>query len=168
MAWAGRSRPGNEWSGARKGTRISALWVAALSLAVVAMALGGCSDGAPEHGARTTIQLASVSQLPPEVQRAPVAVSEAYRFAVANPAILRQVPCYCGCGAMGHTSNAGCYLAADSQEGAPAFDRHALGCSICVDITQDVMRLMRQGKALAEIRAYVDTTYARYGPSNIR
>ncbi len=143
-------------------------WLAALSLTLVAMALGGCSDRAPENGARTTIQLASISQLPPEVQLAPVAVSEAYRFAVANPAVLREVPCYCGCGAMGHTSNGACYLAAVSREGAPVFDGHALGCSICVDITHDVMRLMRQGKALAEIRAYVDTTYARYGPSNFR
>lgn len=168
MAWAGRSRPGTEWSSARKGRRASALWVAALSLAVVAMTLGGCSDGAPQDGVRTTIQLASVSQLPPELQRAPVAVREAYQFAVANPGILRQVPCYCGCGAMGHTSNAACYLAADNPEGTPAFDGHALGCSICVDITQDVMRLMRQGKALAEILVYVDATYARYGPSNLR
>jgi len=142
--------------------------LAALSLAVAVMALAGCSDGARESDAPTTIQLASMSQLPPEVQRAPVAVREAYRFAVANPAILREVPCYCGCGAMGHSSNAACYLAAGSREGAPVFDGHALGCSICVDITQDVMRLMRQGKALAEIRAYVDTTYARYGPSNLR
>ena len=141
-----------------------------VSLAVAAMVLGGCGGAAPESGAGTPIQLAAISQLPPEVQRAPVAVSEAYRFAVANPAILRQVPCYCGCGATGtgHTSNAACYLAADSREGAPVFDRHALGCSICVDITHDVMRLMRQGKALAGIRAYVNTTYARYGPSNLR
>jgi signal transduction histidine kinase/CHASE3 domain sensor protein len=155
-------------SAAEPNGRNSVPALAALSLAVVAMALGGCSDGAPENGARTTLQLAAISQLPPEVQRAPVAVSEAYRFAVANPAILRQVPCYCGCGAMGHTSNAACYLAPGSRDGAPVFDGHALGCSICVDITHDVMRLMRQGKALAEIRAYVDTTYARYGPSNLR
>ena len=68
--------------------------LAVASLTVAAMVPGGCGGAARESGARTTIELASISQLPPEVQRAPVAVSEAYRFAVANPAILRQVPCY--------------------------------------------------------------------------
>ncbi len=141
---------------------------AALLLAAVAIALGGCNSRTSERGARTTIQLASADQLPPEIQQAPVAVREAYQFAVANPAVLGQVPCYCGCGAMGHTSNAACFLAPESAGAALSFDSHALGCSICVDITQDVMRLTRQGVAIAEIRTYVDETYGRYGPSNIR
>lgn len=142
--------------------------LAALTLVAAAMTLGSCSDRAPAHGAGTTLQLAPIGQLSAEVQHAPVTVRDAYRFALANTAILRQVPCHCGCGAMGHTSNAACYLTDASREGAPVFETHALGCSICVDITQDVMRLMRQGKTFAEIRAYVDTTYARYGPSNLR
>ena len=141
--------------------------LAALTLVAAAMTLGGCSR-APEHGAGSPLQLASVRQLPAEVQRAPATVRDAYRFALANPGILRQVPCYCGCGAMGHASNAACYLTDASREGAPVFETHALGCSICVDITQDVMRSMRQGKTPAEIRAYVDSTYARYGQPNLR
>jgi cytochrome c-type biogenesis protein CcmH/NrfF len=52
--------------------------------------------------------------------------------------------------------------------GTITFDNHALGCSICVDITQDVMRLQREGKSDQEIRAYIDGTYSKYGPSNIR
>jgi hypothetical protein len=108
-----------------------------------------------------------MDQFPPEVQQAPVAVRDAYRFAAANASALRAVPCFCGCGAMGHTSNAACYLAAASVEGAPAIDTHALGCSICVDITLDVMRLTQQGRRPSDIRAFVDANYARYGPSNI-
>ena len=46
-------------------------------------------------------------------------------------------------------------------------DSHALGCSICVDITLDAMRLLRDGRTVPEIKAYVDATYARYGPSNM-
>jgi hypothetical protein len=34
-----------------------------------------------------------------------------------------------------------------------------------VDITRDVMRLLDQGKSLRDIRAYVDRTYSRFGPS---
>jgi hypothetical protein len=34
-----------------------------------------------------------------------------------------------------------------------------------VDITRDVMRLMREGRGEAEIRAYIDATYSKFGPS---
>jgi len=34
-----------------------------------------------------------------------------------------------------------------------------------VDITRDVMRMLDEGKPLKEIRAYVDRTYSRFGPS---
>jgi hypothetical protein len=36
-----------------------------------------------------------------------------------------------------------------------------------VDITQDTMRLMDEGKSVSEIRSYVDRTYAQYRPSNM-
>jgi hypothetical protein len=51
--------------------------------------------------------------------------------------------------------------------GKITFDNHALGCSICVDITQDVIRLQREGKNVQDIRAYVDNTYSQYGSSNM-
>jgi hypothetical protein len=47
------------------------------------------------------------------------------------------------------------------------YDTHALGCSICVDITQDVMRLLKEKKTIPEIQTYIDDTYSKYGPSNI-
>jgi hypothetical protein len=105
--------------------------------------------------------------MPMEVQTAPVTVQQAYQFAVANPDVLTRLPCYCGCGAMGHTSNYACYVAGRSANGTPQFDPHALGCSICVDITQDAMRMLKQGKSITEIRSAVDETYARFGPSNM-
>ena len=60
-----------------------------------------------------------------------------------------------------------CYIQGTAEGGEVDFDGHALGCSICVDITQDTMRLLEQGQTLPEIRAYVDQTYARFGPSNM-
>ena len=51
--------------------------------------------------------------------------------------------------------------------GKVEYDNHALGCSICVDITQDAMRLNKEGKSVSEIRAYVDATYSKYGPTNM-
>ena len=107
-----------------------------------------------------------LGQMPNEVQSAPVTVQQAYQFASANPELMKQIPCYCGCGAVGHTSNYSCYVQSVDANGKITFDKHALGCSICVDITQDVMRLQREGKSSQDIRATVDTTYSKYGPSN--
>jgi hypothetical protein len=113
------------------------------------------------------LNMASMSGMPAEVQSAPVSVQQAYQFTVANPDLMKQIPCYCGCGDIGHTSNYSCYVSNVNDKGAITFDNHALGCSICVDITQDVMRMTKDGKSPGDIRAAVDTTYSKYGRSNI-
>jgi len=117
--------------------------------------------------AQHSFALAELAAMPEEVQQAPVVVQDAYRFAVANPDVLTRLPCYCGCGGMGHTSNYSCYVSGENADGSLVFDGHALGCSICVDITQDAMRMLDEGKSIPEIRAYVDQTYSRFGPSNM-
>lgn len=126
--------------------------------------IAGCSARA---GGSHDLQMVPIEQMPPDVRAAPVVVQEAYQFAFANPDIMKQIPCYCGCGAMGHASNYACYAAGADADGVITYDPHALGCSICVDITQDTMRLLGQGKSVQEIKAYVDSTYSRYGPSNM-
>ena len=113
------------------------------------------------------LSMASMDHMPAEVQAAPVSVQEAYQFNVANPEIMKDIPCYCGCGDIGHASNYACYVSHVDESGEITFDNHALGCSICVDITQDVMRMLREGKSPLEARAYIDATYSKYGPSNI-
>lgn len=135
---------------------ISILAVTFLLLASTLSACGGASD---------TLKLASKDNLPAEVQSAPKTVQEAYRFAAANPDVLEKYPCYCGCGNMGHESNRDCYIKNIAADGTIEFDNHANGCTLCVDITQDVMRLMREGKDAATIRDYIDTTYSPFGPS---
>jgi hypothetical protein len=112
--------------------------------------------------------MAPMSGMPAQVQSAPVSVQQAYQFAVANPDLMKQIPCYCGCGDIGHTSNYSCYVSGVDEKGAIAFDNHALGCSLCVDITQDTMRMLKDGKRPGEIRAAVDSTYSKYGTSNIK
>jgi len=113
------------------------------------------------------VDMASMSGMPAAVQSAPVSVRQAYQFAVANPDAMQQIPCFCGCGRLGHKSNYACYVQSVDDQGKITFDDHAMGCSLCVDITQDTMRMMKQGKSIQEIRAYVDATYTKYGPSNI-
>jgi len=125
-------------------------------------ALSGCSSQPSGN-----LPMATLDQMPAEVQSAPTVVRQAYRFAAANPDVMQHIPCYCGCGPIGHTSNYSCYVSRVDDQGHVTFDTHALGCSICVDITQDTMRLLQQGKSVDEIRAYVDTTYSKYGMSNM-
>ena len=134
-----------------------------LILILVAPLTAGCSTQTGNHGEHA-YRLAPLAQMPDNVQQAPATVREAYQFAVLNQGVLEQLPCYCGCGAMGHISNYSCYIVGEDENGQLAFDSHALGCQICVDITQDAMRLLDEGQSVDEIFDYVDATYSRYGP----
>ena len=135
-----------------------------LAMTLLVVPLAGCQSSDSADGMNHQFEMASLKDMPAMVHQAPVRVQEAYRFAVANPDILQQIPCYCGCGRMGHTSDYACYVAGQAEDGALIFEAHALGCSICVDITQDTMRMLDEGKGVDEILAYVDSTYSRFGP----
>jgi hypothetical protein len=136
-----------------------------LIAALLLTALSACSSSAAQAG-HGEMKMAPLHEMPAEVQRASVTTQQAYQFAVANPEITQGIPCYCGCGDMGHTSNYACYVQR-TEDGKIIYDQHALGCSICVDITQDAMRMMGEGKTLAQIKSAIDDTYSRYGPSNM-
>lgn len=129
------------------------------------VSLPACST--QSSGSDVHLKMTYMDQMSAEVQSAPVTVQEAYQFASANPDLMKNIPCYCGCGNVGHTSNYSCYVSGQDNKGNFRWDSHALGCSICVDITQDVMRLLRDGKSPQDIRASIDATYSKYGPSNI-
>lgn len=142
---------------------ISILWTLMLILGLL---LSACSESTAS-GDTHSYELASMANMPMEVQSAPEVVRTAYQFAVANPEALTELPCYCGCGGMGHTSNYACYVAGENEDSTLIFDNHALGCSICVDITVDAMRMLDEGQSMEAIRSYVDQTYSAFGPSNM-
>ncbi len=133
-----------------------------LAGALLLAALPGCSTQVQSRPA-----MMPLGQMPPEIRSAPAIVQQAYRFAAANPDVMKQIPCYCGCGSVGHTSNYSCYVSGVDGNGAITYDPHALGCSLCVDITQDAMRLLSLGKTPQEIKTSVDATYSKYGLSNM-
>lgn len=129
--------------------------------------IGGLLFAACGSGqANLKVKLAPVSALPIQMQQAPAAVRTAYQFAVANPDALKNVPCYCGCGAIGHKSNLACYIQEFGADGKPIFDDHAMGCSICVDIATDVMQMTGEGQSPAAIRQQIVDTYSKFGPAN--
>jgi len=132
-------------------------------LLIGALLLAACGASGQQN---IKAKLAPVSALPKPMQDAPAAVRTAYQFAVANPAALQNVPCYCGCGAIGHKSNLACYIKEVGADGKPVFDDHAMGCSICVDIATDVMKMTGEGKSPAAIRQQIVATYSKFGPAN--
>ncbi len=99
------------------------LWTALAAVMVISLLAAGCGGGssAPQ------LNMAPASQLPAELRNAPANVQEAYRFAIANQELLSQIPCFCGCNAVGHKSNLSCYLVEDGEPGILQYDYHALG-----------------------------------------
>lgn len=109
-----------------KGSRRRVLLLAGglLLLAAIAMAV---FMGWPGSGKTSTAYaLAPESVLPDRLRKAPPNVREAYRFAIANRDVLRQIPCYCGCGAE-HPSNFECYVKEVRADGTYQFDYMSLG-----------------------------------------
>ncbi|SRR5581483_3371564 len=96
------------------------------AFALVALGAAGALPAARGAEKPRKYKLAPESVLAPDILRAPANVREAYRFAIVNQDTLRYIPCYCGCGEQGHTSNASCYLKPDSKPGNLSFDRMSL------------------------------------------
>ena len=137
------------------------LFLISIILILLSTALSACSTSSSSEIHLTMMPL---DQMPAEVRAAPSRVQEAYQFAAANPDIMKEIPCYCGCDASGHKSNYECYVAEVGTYGTITFEQHAILCSICVDITQDVMRMVSDGENPQAIRAYIDATYSKYDP----
>ena len=137
-----------------------------LGLTIIVLVGGVASCAGSPAPALQALALAPMEQMSPAVQQAPARVQQAYRFAAANPDLVKHIACYCGCNKQGHKSNYDCYVAGQDANGQLTLSTHALGCTICADITQDAMRLRQEGQSTVAIRDYIDTTYAKYGPAN--
>ncbi len=138
-----------------------------LLISLLGILLLGFLSACSAQSQSNNLKMMPMDKMPAEVRTAPSVVQQAYQFAAANPNIMQRIPCYCGCGNIGHTSNYSCYIKSSDANGKLIFDDHALGCSLCVSITQDTMRLLQQGKSVSEIKAYIDSTYSQYGKSNM-
>ena len=106
-----------------------------------------------------------MADMPQFVHDARPEAQHAYRFAAANPDLVRHFPCYCGCVYMGHENNLDCYIQEINEDGRAIFDEHAAACGICVEITTDMMTLWGQGQAIDDIYTTIVDTYSQRGPS---
>jgi hypothetical protein len=126
------------------------LWVVALFLMLTLLATG-CGVN-PAQGQE---------RLPPFVYSSAQSL-EGYRLALAQPELLAQMPCYCGCrnlsGGRSHKSLKDCYFKADGS-----LDDHASTCDLCNKIALDAGEWQKQGLSVKDIRKRVDEKYSRYG-----
>ncbi|MFQ6062596.1 MAG: PCYCGC motif-containing (lipo)protein [Methanosarcinales archaeon] len=84
---------------------------------------------------------------------------QAYAYATKNQKIIENIPCYCGCGGMGHKSLKNCFLKDNGT-----YEEHASYCDICVGEALMVKRLQEQGTPIKDIRAIIDEEYSQFGP----
>lgn len=162
------------------------LGIAGLALTTALVAAGTWSEApGAEHKAHATAHEApdtsletQASQAPPKKATGPMRVRRTapplpnpgftpvrpmnivqatYDFAAQYPEILRYVPCYCGCGAQGHTNNENCFVARrDTQGNVLQWDTHGFGCAICIDVAREAMQLHSSGADVVSIRAAIE------------
>ena len=112
----------------RKLTRRHALQGA---LAASGLALVGCSSGIGQIGQSSAddalLAWPAEDRWPEQFHKASARIQESYRFAVANQDLLQWMPCFCGCGEWGHTSNASCYVQEMRNDGSVLLDPMSYG-----------------------------------------
>ena len=100
----------------------------------------------------------------PDYVRGNPQTEEAYAWALYHPSVLQWMPCYCGCGGMGHESNRDCYYKKAVPGQPSTFEEHASYCDVCVQITLKTKQLLSEGKSLSEIRAAIDQEFSGSAP----
>lgn len=96
--------------------------------AVLGFTLSGCSPAdAPRRSTDGLVAWPADDLWPEAFLQAPAVVQDVYRYAVANRDTLQWMPCFCGCGAGGHTSNYDCYVREARDDGSVALHGMSFG-----------------------------------------
>ena len=118
-----------------------------------------------EQGTAMTAEMKTAWANRPAYVREDARTQEAYAFAMASPAVLKWMPCYCGCEAMGHGSNLDCFFK-PTMAGLSGyrFEEHASYCQICVDTALVAKRMAGEGQSMRAIRDAIDATFGGAAP----
>ena len=106
---------------------ISAAMLAAAGVVVALMTLsdqGASTEGSRRRAPGDRYETIAADQLPSFAKGNPKA-EQAYRYAAAHPEVLQYIPCYCGCGNIGHRHNGDCYIQDRLEDGRITFTSHA-------------------------------------------
>ena len=117
-----------KWIRRGRQLRLSRRLALQATLAASGLALVGCSSGLVGGGADDSLVAWPAEDRWPELfLQASTRVQETYRFAVANQGLLQWMPCFCGCGELGHTSNASSYVQETRSDGSVLLDSMSFG-----------------------------------------
>ena len=101
------------------------------ALATGGLALVGCSSAIGPIGQsdvdEALLAWPAEDRWPEQFHKASARVQETYKYAVANQDLLQWMPCFCGCGEWGHTSNASCYVQEVRGDGSVLLDPMSYG-----------------------------------------
>ena len=92
-----------------------------IPISLVVVMVGGVLLASPEIFSSSDNSV----QLPSWLQRKSPKVQRAYAQAVTHRDELRYIPCYCGCGNVGHAAVADCHIADVAADGSIIFEEHA-------------------------------------------
>ncbi len=94
-------------------------------------------------------------------------LKDAHVFAADHPEVASYVPCYCGCGTMGHKNNADCFVGTRDEAGrVTSWVPHGAACAVCIDIAVESMRMRNSGASVSAIRAQIQNEYRPRFPSS--
>lgn len=94
------------------------LGLALTSIALIAAVVMFAVRSSPKAGAQ-------MPPIPTWLAAGDPAVLADYKWAAGHHDELQYIPCYCGCVATGHTSNATCYFRWDKDARIEGYDNHA-------------------------------------------
>ncbi|HLB44602.1 MAG TPA: PCYCGC motif-containing (lipo)protein [Candidatus Limnocylindrales bacterium] len=143
-------------------------WLIILGVLVAGSAAAACIHGQAPSDPHLTMAPADEAraaawQARPAYTHTTAATEEAYQYALEHPLVLQWIPCFCGCGAMGHGNNLDCYFEQQAG-GSVVFEEHASYCQVCVDITLRTKQMAASGASLATIRGAIDAEFGTVGP----
>jgi hypothetical protein len=93
-------------------------------------------------------------------------LKDAHIFAADHPEVASYVPCYCGCGNMGHKNNADCFVESRDKQGrVNTWVPHGAACAVCIDIAVESMRMRNSGASVTAIRKHIQDEYRPRFPS---
>ncbi len=133
-------------------------------LAVAAALFLAACGGSNAAGRATTAPaspaaMAATAGDPVDIATLPAHIAARYRFIEQHQPLARRMPCYCGCGSLGHRDLADCFI---GRQGG--YEGHAVDCGVCIAQAQDVETMLAQGMTARAIRERIDTVYAPMGP----
>ncbi|GIN87234.1 hypothetical protein J6TS2_36200 [Heyndrickxia sporothermodurans] len=120
----------------------------------------GAQENKREHrGMPMGEETASADILPKFLTGTSETVQTIYQAAAEHQELLEHMPCYCGCGEMGHQNNYDCFIQENKKNGAIVWDEHGVNCDVCLEIAAQSVVDYKNGKSMKEIRKEIDDKY---------